>query len=112
MRRGSARARLGLPARLVTFSGTNPCVVLDLSSTGARIAAEVRLRVGMMVVVEGIPVELFGTVRWVETGTFGVSFDTPLPHANVVAMRHHADLEPERERRALLEDVRRWVQGH
>ncbi|WP_133364748.1 PilZ domain-containing protein [Qipengyuania sediminis] len=111
VQRGHARARLGLAARLVTFSGTSACRVVDLSCSGARIAGGQPVKVGAMVVVEGLPIELFGTVVWVDPKGFGFRFDTPLAQDTVVAMRHHADLAPRAEHLAQVEHARRWVQG-
>lgn len=111
VQRGHARARLNLRARLVTFSGTHPCTVVDLSCTGARIASAQAVRVGATVVVDGIASELFGTIVWAEKGCFGMAFEIPLPLAEVVTLRGDADRAPEHERRASIEYARRWVQG-
>lgn len=110
-RRAHARARLCIPARLVTFSDTRPCTVLDLSCTGAKIGASPPPRVGSMIVVENCPVELFGTVMWADRDSFGISFDSPMAQEQVIAMRRYADAEPEREREAQLVYARRWAQG-
>lgn len=109
--RDHARARLNVPIRLVTFSGTEPCTLVDLSCTGAKIAAEQCPRVGGMVVVEGIPIELFGTVRWSRQGYFGVEFERALAAAQVVELRHYADLETARQKAAQIEYARGWVTG-
>lgn len=110
-KRLSPRARLNLPARLVTFSSTGPCTLIDLSRSGAKLAATQAPRVGAMVVVEGLPVELFGTVRWSAHELFGVEFDIAMPLDQVVALRHYADDEEERQKRAQLAYAQSWVQG-
>ena len=106
-----SRARLNLPARLVTFSGTTNCTLIDLSRSGAKLGASECPRVGSMVVVEGLPIELFGTVRWSVTGLFGFEFEAPLPLDRVVAMRYYADDEAVRQKQAQLAYARDWVQG-
>lgn len=105
------RARLNLPARLVTFSGTTSCTLVDLSRSGAKLAAEASPKVGSMVVVEGLPIELFGTVRWSVRGFFGFQLDMPISLERVVALRHYADHEAERQREAAIAQARRWVTG-
>lgn len=109
--RGYSRARLHLPARLVTFGGTAACTLIDLSRSGAKLAAAECPRVGSMVVVEGLALELFGTVRWAAGGAFGIAFDTAIPLERVIALRHYADGEAERQMQAQLTHAREWVQG-
>ncbi|HEU4821404.1 MAG TPA: PilZ domain-containing protein [Qipengyuania sp.] len=109
--RDFARARLNLPARIVSFNGTSACTLIDMSRTGAKIAAADCPRVGAMVIIEGLPMELFGTVRWSRGGFFGFEFDAQMTHDNVIAMRHHADGEGERQKQAQLTYARNWVQG-
>jgi len=105
------RARLNLPARLVTFNGTTDCTLIDLSRSGAKLGASECPRVGSMVVVEGLPIELFGTVRWATRGLFGFEFEAPMPLDRVVALRYYADDEAERQKQAQLTYARNWVQG-
>lgn len=109
--RSSARARLNLPARIVSFNGTSACTLIDMSRAGAKIGASDCPRVGSMVIIEGLPIELFGTVRWSRSSLFGFEFDCEITHENVVAMRHHADGEAERQEQAQLTYARNWVQG-
>jgi hypothetical protein len=104
------RARLNLPARLVTFTGTTPCTVVDVSQSGAKLGASEPPRVGAMVVVEGLPTELFGTVQWAGAGLFGVHFDVPLARDRVVALRRLADTAPSREQEVAA-FAQKWVQG-
>ena len=106
-----SRARLGVPARVVSFNGTGACSLIDLSRSGARIGADDCPRVGATVVIKGLPLELFGTVRWSVPGLFGVEFEIPLPIEQVVAMRHYADEESERQKQAQIAYARSWAQG-
>lgn len=95
----------------MTFNGTGPCTLMDLSCNGAKLAASECPRVGAVVVVEGLPFELFGTVRWTGRGLFGIEFDAPVEHDEVVAMRRYADSAPATQRQAMLAYARKWVQG-
>lgn len=106
-----SRARLNIPARMMTFDGTTNCTLIDLSRTGARIGVRECPRVGAMVVIEGLPTELFGTVRWAASGLFGFEFDAPLPLFRVIAMRYYADDENDRQKKAHLDYARTWAQG-
>jgi hypothetical protein len=106
-----SRARLNLPARLVTFNGTSACTLIDLSRSGAKLGGNECPRVGAMVVVEGLPIELFGMVRWSAKGLFGFEFEAPLPLERVIAMRYYADDEAARQNAAQLAYARNWVQG-
>ena len=110
-RRYFSRARLNLPARLVTFNGTSACVLIDLSCSGAKLRAGDCPRVGSMVVIEGLPLELFGTVRWSNAGLFGFEFEAPVPLDRVIALRYYADEQATREKRAQLAYARDWVEG-
>ncbi len=106
-----SRARLNLPARLVTFNGISACTLIDLSCSGARLGASDCPRVGSMVVVEDLPLELFGMVRWSLGGLFGFEFEAPLPLDRVIAMRYYADDETARQKRAQLAYAKSWVEG-
>ncbi len=106
-----ARARLNLPARAVTFNGTINCSLIDASRTGAKVAAAECPRVGAMVVLEGLPLELFGTVRWSLGDLFGFEFESVIDTEQIIALRHYADGEKERQKQAQLTYARKWVQG-
>lgn len=106
-----ARARLNLPARAVTFNGIISCSLLDASQTGAKVGAAECPRVGAMVVLEGLPLELFGTVRWSLSGLFGFEFESVVDSEQIIALRHYADGEKERQKQAQLTYARKWVEG-
>ena len=109
--RTHSRARLSLPARVITFNGTFACSLIDMSSTGAKIASTECPRVGAMVVIEGLPLELFGTVRWQLKGLFGFEFDVPVSIEKVIGLRQYAEGERERQKTAEITYARNWVQG-
>lgn len=110
-RRGAARARLALPARLVSFDGTVSCMVLDVSETGAQIGCDGVPRVGAMVVIELPTIEFFGDVAWVKGKRFGIHFEEPLPFEQVVELRRKADGFDRNERKELLKIAEEFVSG-
>ena len=106
-----ARARVHLPAKLVLFTGTSQCVLIDLSCGGVRITAGVPPRVGAMAVIECQTLELFGTVKWLSEHTCGIHFDELIPIETVISMRHTADRYAGDARRDVIEHARLWAQG-
>lgn len=68
-------------------------------------------RVGAMVVVEGMPIELFGTVQWARNGFFGLRVDNLLEYDQVVQLRFYADGERERRDKEIADYARKWVAG-
>lgn len=109
--RDFSRARLNLPARAVTFSGTTDCSLIDASRTGAKVSAPECPRVGALVVIEGLPLELFGTVRWSRRGLFGFEFESVVNVEDIIALRRYADGETARQKQAEITYARNWVQG-
>jgi hypothetical protein len=114
-RRGAPRLRLGIPARLVSTRATNPCILLDLSRTGARIGLERPLVPGELAYLRVAGLEMFAEVirsmRGDSGGINGLAFDEPLSDAAVLAVRRHAETFEQRERAALRDQARRWVNG-
>ena len=106
-----ARARLNLPARIITFNGTSACTLIDMSRTGAKVGADDCPRIGSMVIIEGLPMELFGTVCWVRSGLIGFELDAQFTHEDVIAMRQYADGEVARQKQAQLTYAKNWVLG-
>lgn len=114
-RRGAARLRLAIPVRIVSTHGTQPCILLDLSRTGARIGLAQPLAPGMCLYLKIARFELFAEVVRRDVGAGGgingLVFDEPLPAATVLAVREHAEGFAQRQREALRDQVRRWVSG-
>lgn len=110
-KRTHARARLNIAARMTTIDGTIGCTLIDVSCSGAKLSAARQPSVGAMTVVEQLPVELFGVVRWSRASYFGIEFDKPLPFDTVVALRRYAEGDHERCETAAREHVRRFVEG-
>jgi hypothetical protein len=110
-RRAAARLRLSIPARLMTLAETRMCVLLDLSCSGARIGLETPLARGAEAFVAFADLEVFGSVVHRGPGLNGIEFDCALTHEEVLATRRYAERHEERERAALLAQVRAWVTG-
>jgi hypothetical protein len=111
-RRGEARVRLHLPARIILLTGTERCILEDLSVTGAAVIPEGPLpQPGACAILQCEGVEAFGQVRWSRFGRCGVMFEDKLPLEQVVWLRHHADDFEVTERARQMESARAWVQG-
>ena len=114
-RRGAARLRLSLPARLQTMTDTRRCILLDLSQTGAKIGLEEPLRGGASAILELHGIDQFGTIvrqsKGGNGGINGLEFEAPLTRSDVLAVRQFAETFEEREMQALRSEVRAWVMG-
>lgn len=114
-RRGSARLRLAVPARFVSVYSTQPCVVLDISRTGARVALPGPLPPNHSGYIEIGRFEVFGSIVRIEPGPDGginaMAFDEPISKALVLEIRKFAEDFELRERELLRDQVRRWVSG-
>lgn len=110
-RRGAARLRLSVPARLVSLYDTRRCVLLDLSRSGARVAMERPLPMGDGAFLQVNTIDHFAGVVRRDEGLNGLEFETPLAQDQVLAMRQFAEGFAEAEKRELRESVRAWVTG-
>ena len=114
-RRAASRLRLAVPARFISIYSQQPCILLDLSRTGARMAVSQPVAPGKTGYVAIGRLELFGSIVRVERGPHmavnAMAFDDPISREEVLAVRSFAEGLEEREHRALREQVRRWVTG-
>lgn len=111
-RRSDARVRLHLPARLILLTGTQHCILEDLSVTGAAIIPQEALpAIGASAILQCEHVEAFGQVRWARYGRCGLMFEEKLPLAQVVSLRHLADHYEAAQRERHKQSARDWVQG-
>ncbi len=114
-RREAARLRLSIPAQLVSIYATHDCILLDLSRTGARIALAEPLAVGEGGYLRIGRLEVFceavRTMIGSGGGLNGLAFDDPLANDQVIAVRHFAETFEQLQRRALRDQVRKWVAG-
>jgi hypothetical protein len=116
-RRASPRLNLSVPARLIGVFETQPCILLDVSQTGARLGLERPLAVGASGYLRVGPIEVFVTAVRTRVapegggGINGVEFDLRLGKAEVMALRAYADNYELAEQRAFLRHARDWVMG-
>lgn len=87
-------------------------ILIDLSTTGARIAVDKPPKVGTEAMLHWDRYEAFGEVVWAEGVQFGFSFDEPIPTQVVLATRDLDDVarlphDEELLRRAAQD----WVEG-
>lgn len=111
-RRGRNRLRARLPAKIVTLDGTRGTVLLDLSTTGARIKAIAGMAQGQQAILTWCGYEAFGSLVWVDRGLCGLAFDDPIDPDVIFATRDldasgrlPSDAEME------LNRAREWVEG-
>lgn len=111
-RRGRSRLRVRLPAKLQTRTETSRVILIDLSTTGARIASNSLPKVGTEAMLHWDRYEAFGEVVWAEGVQFGLSFDDPISEEDVLATRELDDVArlPQDEE-LLRRAAREWVEG-
>ena len=80
-RRQAERKRVGCPAQLHLTSGIRVCMLMDLSTSGARIQLGDALRVGAEGLLKWQSHEAFCSVVWVADGMVGLMFDRALAPA-------------------------------
>lgn len=114
-RRGAARLRLAIPAKFVSIYSQQPCIMMDLSCTGARIALQAPLAQGQSGYIAIGRMEVFGQIvraeRGAEISVNALAFDEPISRDAVLCIRSLAETFQAREHSVLREQVRRWVAG-
>ena len=111
-RRKSKRVDAPLPAVVTSLVTTHTAILVDVSTTGARLRGDSLPGVGEGVLIRVDSADAFGTVSWAEGDERGVQFEAPLT-AHQVSLLHHSgivacvsNLSPE-ERFALAD----WTSG-
>lgn len=110
-RRSAPRLRLSLPGQLVAVERVHRCILLNLSRSGAQVAILDSLRTGEGAILRCGVIDQFAVVTRSEFGLNALQFDEPLSDAQVLEIRHYHENFEERERRALIETARKWVNG-
>lgn len=77
-RRAAPREPVLLTAALLTVGCSRPVIILDLSETGAQMQVHQPLRDGQQVWIKAAPIEVFGTVVWIDGEQCGIAFDESL----------------------------------
>lgn len=94
---------------MVLLEGTLSCILTDLSTGGARIMLNRRVRIGEQVVLSiGRGLEGFGEIVWASETQCGILFEEPLPSTVLQTVRQLNDSERLPEDREL---ARRTAQG-
>jgi hypothetical protein len=112
-RRGHARLRLRLAARMVLLDGTQHCILSDLSTGGARVQPSKRVsRDADVVLMWGRGLEAFGKIIWVSQRDCGILFDEPLAGGALQATRQIDEVErlPE-DRDVVRQSARAFVEN-
>lgn len=91
-RRASSRETLPLPAIVSTIQKNRMVVLVDLSSTGARLEGPDLPPGGESMSLRIDCVRAFGMVAWSEDGQCGVSFDCPLAGFEVERLKREASV--------------------
>lgn len=110
-RRADARLRLHLPARLVLLNRSAPCILENISLTGARLVIEKPPKVGEFGEVHGEALCEFFEVVWASGRNVGIAFDEPLRRETLFHLREFNDSFPELQKREMKQLARAWVTG-
>lgn len=110
-RRAAPRLRLSLPGRFIALYGHLPCIITNLSQTGAMIAVNDPLKVGDGGYLRCDPIDHFVMVVRSGDGRNAIEFDTPLEPELVLEVRSLQETLAEREKEDLLQKVRSWTRG-
>jgi len=110
-RRRAPRLRLSLPARFIAIERTHPCILLNLSQTGAQIAILDSVREGEGGILECGKLKVFGIVARSEFSLNAVQFETEISDEQVLSIRRYHENFEARERRKLIETARKWATG-
>ena len=112
-RRVAARARVALPARLESLSGTVNAVLRNISETGAMLEVAALPARGADAVLCCGELDCFGTIVWARSRWCGFVFDEPIAQATVLRLREASDSGQAGadSRNALNDAARRWAEG-
>ena len=97
-RRGYARLRLGVMARLLTLEGEQWVTLVDLSQSGARVVLGAPDKVSGGGLLRWLGYEAFGDPAWQFGDELALHFDEPIDAAWLLETRRRAPVELSRER--------------
>ena len=89
-RRSEPRAVIGLRTTTEMLSGRCEATLMNLSAAGAQLSGDALPALGKDVLVTCGPIEVFGTVVWVESKRCGIQFDEPITPGLVAELRRTA----------------------
>jgi hypothetical protein len=109
-RRGAPREAAPLIAVYTTVTRSHEVVLVDVSSTGARLSGPNLPEAGEQLFVSVENIKAFGTVVWVEPPGFAIEFDSPLAPAELRTLSNKVKLGAgfSPEERAAIEG---WILG-
>ncbi|WP_268236754.1 PilZ domain-containing protein [Novosphingobium endophyticum] len=111
-RRSESRLRVRLPVRMETRTETSRVILVDLSTTGARILTENPPKVGTEAMLHWGRYEAFGEVVWIEGVQCGIAFLDPISPQDVLETRELDDAAHlPQDRELLRQAARHWVEG-
>jgi hypothetical protein len=110
-RRAAPRLRISLPGRLIAVERVHQCILMNLSRTGAQVAILESLREGEGAILKCGNIDHFVVVSRSDFGLNALEFEEPLSDELVLDIRRYHETFEERERRALTETARKWVNG-
>jgi hypothetical protein len=89
-RRSEPRAVIGLRTTTEMLSGRCEATLMNLSAAGAQLSGDALPALGKDVLVTCGPIEVFGTVVWVESKRCGIQFDEAITPKMVAELRRIA----------------------
>lgn len=110
-KRADARLRLHLPARLILATRSSPCVLENVSRTGARLVVERPPHLAEFGQIRSEFLDHFFETVWRDGNRVGIAFDEPLSGRILVGLREMHDNFPDLQRRAVRALARHWVTG-
>ncbi len=90
-RRRADRTQSVLPALVTTVTGSRSAVLLDVSSTGAKVKGTDLPEAGGFVKFKVEGTEVYATVQWCDGEMCGIAFETALTAFQVDHVRREAD---------------------
>ncbi|WP_184250440.1 PilZ domain-containing protein [Novosphingobium chloroacetimidivorans] len=111
-RRATARLRTRVAARLILLDGTQHCVLIDISLSGARVKTSKSARLGDEAVLTWGDFEVFGQVVWATETHCGLALIDPIDDAVLLATRQWDQIaRPPEERNLSRLSATAWAQG-
>lgn len=110
-RRIDSRLRLHLPAKLILVGRTVPCVLQDISHSGARLVVEEVPAVGEFGQIQCTVLDRWFDTVWCAGHRVGIAFDEPIPFETLVFLRQYNDSFPQMQRSEIKARARSWVNG-
>ena len=110
-RRNVARLRLHLPGRIKTIEGEYPCIVEDLSQTGARIILADAHYIGSSGILRCGMLDIFFARVWVNSGRAGLTFDEIVAPETLYELRQVHDNFDELQKKDVRRMAHDWVNG-